>query len=80
MDCKQFNNLISNKIFIFLLLLFRMQSVQNLGLAINSILSGLILEKYGYFALELFFLCMCLAGLIAAILLYFVDKFKSNIF
>lgn len=57
-----------------------MQSVQNLGLAVNSLLSGLILENYGYFSLELFFLSLCLIGLIAGIILYIVDKFKSKNF
>ena len=32
-----------------------MQSFQNLGLAITNILVGLILENFGYFVLELFF-------------------------
>lgn len=32
-----------------------MQSFQNLGLAITNILVGLILENYGYFVLEVFF-------------------------
>lgn len=33
-----------------------MQSFQNLGLAITNIVVGLILENFGYFVLELFFL------------------------
>jgi predicted MFS family arabinose efflux permease len=56
-----------------------MQSVQNLGLAVFSLVSGVLLEEYGYFALELFFLCLCIVGLICAFVLYFVDKFKGNI-
>ena len=57
-----------------------MQSVQNLGLAVFSLVSGVLLEEYGYFVLELFFLCLCIAGLIFAFVLYFVDKFKGNFF
>lgn len=55
-----------------------MQSVQNLGLAVFTLASGVLLENNGYYALELFFLCLCIVGLIAAILLYFVDKFKNG--
>ena len=57
-----------------------MQSVQNLGLAAFTLVSGVLLEEYGYFALELFFLCLCIAGLVGAFVLYFVDKFKGKLF
>jgi hypothetical protein len=35
-----------------------MQSVQNLGLALISILTGVIVDEAGYFVLEVFFLGM----------------------
>ena len=39
-----------------------MQAVQNLGLAIVTIVSGLIVDKAGYLILEVFFLaCLCIA-------------------
>ena len=41
---------------------YRMQAVQNLGLAIVTIVSGLIVDKAGYLILEVFFLaCLCIA-------------------
>jgi predicted MFS family arabinose efflux permease len=55
-----------------------MQSIQNLGLAVFSLLSGVLVENYGYYVLELFFLCLCLIGLLFAIILYFVDKLKNG--
>lgn len=37
-----------------------MQSVQNLGLACISLLTGVIVDSAGYFVLEVFFLgCLC---------------------
>ena len=39
----------------------RMQSIQNLGLAIISIVAGKILDGGGYFMLELFF-SACISG------------------
>ncbi len=56
------------------------QSFQNLGLAIISILTGLIVQNYGYFVLELFFLTLCLIGLLTASLLYFVDQARGKIY
>jgi hypothetical protein len=39
-----------------------MQAVQNLGLAIVTIVSGLIVDKAGYLILEVFFLAnLCIA-------------------
>ena len=39
-----------------------MQAVQNLGLAIVTIISGLIVDKAGYLILEVFFMaCLCIA-------------------
>lgn len=40
---------------------FSCQAVQNLGLATVIILAGMIVDKYGYLMLEMFFLC-CLFG------------------
>ena len=54
-----------------------MQSVQNLGLAIISILTGYLVENYGYMVLELFFIALCVIGLVASVLLYVIDKAKG---
>ena len=51
-----------------------MQAVQNLGLALVTIVSGVIVDRAGYLVLEVFFCaCLCLS-LIAGILLYVVDS------
>jgi MFS family permease len=56
-----------------------MQSVQNLGLALISLLTGFLVDSAGYFVLEIFFLgSLCLA-LISALLLYFLDNLKGGI-
>lgn len=56
-----------------------MQSVQNLGLACISLLTGIIVDNAGYFVLEVFFLgCLCLA-LLSSILLYFIDNYRGGI-
>lgn len=41
-----------------------MQSIQNLGLAVFSILTGYLLQNFGYFVLELFFLLLGIGNLI----------------
>ena len=42
----------------FLVLLsFSCQSVQNLGLAVVSMFAGIIVDRGGYFTLEIFFIC-----------------------
>jgi len=37
-----------------------MQSLQNLGLVLSGIITGLLVEKHGYLMLELFFVALCL--------------------
>lgn len=56
-----------------------MQSIQNLGLGIVNILSGLIVDDAGYFILEIFFLGSLCISLMAALTLYFLDRFKNGI-
>jgi MFS family permease len=51
-----------------------MQSVQNLGLAVVSIVDGIIVDKKGYFMLEMSLLVWLCVSLIAAIALYFYDS------
>jgi hypothetical protein len=51
MDCKFFLRLFLN-FFLNFCFSFRMQSVQNLGLACISILTGVIVDEAGYFILE----------------------------
>ncbi|XP_052746414.1 major facilitator superfamily domain-containing protein 1 isoform X2 [Bicyclus anynana] len=50
------------------------QAVQNLGLAVTIILAGMIVDNYGYFMLELFFLGCLFVSLIAAVLIYILDS------
>ncbi|XP_033208128.1 major facilitator superfamily domain-containing protein 1-like isoform X2 [Belonocnema kinseyi] len=49
------------------------QAVQNLGLAVVSILAGLIVEKGGYFMLELFFLAWLWISLITSVAIWVSD-------
>jgi len=55
-----------------------MQSVQNLGLAVISLLTGFLVDYAGYFVLEVFFLGMLCLALIASLLLYFFDNLKGG--
>lgn len=50
------------------------QSVQNLGLAVVSLLTGMIVDKFGYFMLEMFFLGCLFVSLIASVLIWVVDS------
>ncbi|XP_066456533.1 major facilitator superfamily domain-containing protein 1 isoform X2 [Eleutherodactylus coqui] len=55
-----------------------MQSIQNLGLAIISILAGVILDSRGYLFLEVFFsACICMS-IIAVVMLYFVNHIREG--
>ncbi|KOC71151.1 Major facilitator superfamily domain-containing protein 1 [Habropoda laboriosa] len=49
------------------------QAVQNLGLAIVSILAGIIVDRGGYFMLEIFFLGWLWIALITAIAMWVLD-------
>jgi len=50
-----------------------MQSIQNLGLAVVSLVAGQIVDSKGYLILEVFFLACLSIALISAVLLYLVD-------
>lgn len=56
-----------------------MQSIQNLGLAIVSMLAGMILDARGYILLEVFFLTLLCGALITGVVLYMWDAAKGNI-
>jgi len=57
-----------------------MHSGINLGLAVFTLLAGFLVENNGYFILELFFMFLSSAGLVAALCLYLIDcLFKSNL-
>jgi len=47
----------------------RMLSIQNLGLAVISIVSGKILDAKGYYMLEIFF-CACVSSKCQCVVLY----------
>ncbi|XP_055593267.1 major facilitator superfamily domain-containing protein 1-like [Uranotaenia lowii] len=49
------------------------QSVQNLGLAVISMISGLIVDKGGYFMLEIFFIGWLVVSLLATIVIWLYD-------
>lgn len=54
-------------------------AVQNLGLAIFTIVVGSIVNTWSYFILELFFIGSLIVALHAAIILYIWDRYKSGI-
>uniref|UniRef100_A0A8C5KYI1 Lysosomal dipeptide transporter MFSD1 n=1 Tax=Jaculus jaculus TaxID=51337 RepID=A0A8C5KYI1_JACJA len=49
------------------------QSIQNLGLAIISIIAGMILDNRGYLFLEVFFIACVSLSLLSVVLLYWVN-------
>ncbi|CAB0040141.1 unnamed protein product [Trichogramma brassicae] len=50
------------------------QALQNLGLAVTSIVCGIIVDNHGYFMLELFFLGWLWISLITAIVIWITDS------
>lgn len=50
------------------------QSVQNLGLAVVSMVSGMIVDNGGFFMLELFFIGCLIIALIATIVIWLYDS------
>uniref|UniRef100_V5GY83 Lysosomal dipeptide transporter MFSD1 n=1 Tax=Ixodes ricinus TaxID=34613 RepID=V5GY83_IXORI len=56
-----------------------MQSVQNLGLALISMVSGMIVDSSGYFMLEVFFLAWLCCALIACLLLLMVNAKQGGV-
>lgn len=56
-----------------------MQSVQNLGLAVVTILAGAIVDHKGYIFLEIFFIYFLIAAVISTILLFIVDTRKGGL-
>ncbi|XP_043851331.1 major facilitator superfamily domain-containing protein 1 isoform X2 [Dromiciops gliroides] len=55
-----------------------MQSIQNLGLAVMSIVAGEILDLRGYFFLEIFFIACVSVSFLAVVLLYLVDYTRGG--
>ncbi|CAG9784352.1 unnamed protein product [Diatraea saccharalis] len=55
------------------------QAVQNFGLATVLILAGIIVDKYGYLMLEMFFLSCLFVSLIAAVLIYIIDSATDGV-
>lgn len=55
-----------------------MQSIQNLGLAVISIIAGGIVDSSGYLMLEVFFCAWLCGALISTILLYMNDAAKGG--
>ncbi|KAM4887541.1 lysosomal dipeptide transporter MFSD1 isoform 2-T2 [Thomomys bottae] len=55
-----------------------MQSIQNLGLAIVSIIAGMILDSRGYLFLEVFFIACVSLSLLSVVLLYLVNRARGG--
>ena len=55
-----------------------MQSIQNLGLAVATIVAGAIIDQQGYLVLEVFFCAMLSLALISGALLYLLDSAQGG--
>ncbi|KAL5004333.1 hypothetical protein ScPMuIL_017789 [Solemya velum] len=55
-----------------------MQAIQNLGLAVISLVAGMIVDSKGYLLLEVFFLAWLCVALITGVLLYLIDAAKGG--
>ncbi|XP_071529580.1 lysosomal dipeptide transporter MFSD1-like isoform X2 [Panulirus ornatus] len=55
-----------------------MQSVQNLGLALISMLAGLIVDLKGYLVLEMFYMVWLCVALISTVLIWLMDSAKGG--
>lgn len=55
-----------------------MQSIQNLGLAVISIIAGMILDTRGYLFLEVFFIACVSVALLSVVLLYLVNRARGG--
>ncbi|KAM9071471.1 LOW QUALITY PROTEIN: lysosomal dipeptide transporter MFSD1-like [Megaptera novaeangliae] len=55
-----------------------MQSIQNLGLAVISIIAGMILDTWGYLFLEVFFIACVSFSLLSVVLLYLVKHAQGG--
>uniref|UniRef100_A0A0B7AKB9 Lysosomal dipeptide transporter MFSD1 n=1 Tax=Arion vulgaris TaxID=1028688 RepID=A0A0B7AKB9_9EUPU len=55
-----------------------MQAIQNLGLAVISLVSGILVDQNGYLILEVFFMSWLCVALISSVLLYLVDASKGG--
>jgi len=51
-----------------------MQAIQNLGLAVISLLVGYIVDNYGYLWAEVFFIFWLILAAVSTITLWIVDK------
>ncbi|XP_031634922.1 major facilitator superfamily domain-containing protein 1 isoform X2 [Contarinia nasturtii] len=54
------------------------QSVQNLGLAVVSMFAGIIVDRGGYFTLEIFFICWLAVAFIATIVIWIYNSNKNG--
>ena len=55
-----------------------MQAIQNLGLAVISLLAGTIVDNYGYMWLEIFFIGWLILAALAAVIIWIVDYWKDG--
>ncbi|KAJ8934927.1 hypothetical protein NQ314_013086 [Rhamnusium bicolor] len=54
------------------------QAIQNLGLAVISIVTGLIVQHWGYTVLEIFFIASLVGALLSAIVLWILDRIRKE--
>ena len=54
-----------------------MQAIQNLGLALITMLSGLVVDRMGYLWLELFFIFWLAVALVATVFIWLIDLVRN---
>lgn len=55
-----------------------MQAIQNLGLAVISLLAGYIVDRYGYLWLEIFFIGWLILAAVSTIFIFLADLWKDG--
>ncbi|KYB27225.1 major facilitator superfamily domain-containing protein 1 [Tribolium castaneum] len=55
------------------------QAIQNLGLAVFTIVAGHIKDTYGYIWLEVFFICTLIVALVFTLVLWLVDMYQRGV-
>ncbi|KAJ8917452.1 hypothetical protein NQ315_005499 [Exocentrus adspersus] len=54
------------------------QAIQNLGLAVISIVAGFIVHHWGYKVLEIFFIGSLIGALLSTVILWVLDRLKKG--
>ena len=69
---------IKREAYVYFLIPGLMQAIQNLGLALITMLSGYVVDKLGYLWLELFFIFWLAVALLAIVVIWLIDSYGSG--